>query len=268
MATTTTLARPARTSHRALIWLAALFGLALVLGGAWQLADLAARHTTVVRNAYAGVRAVSISADSGDIQLTSAPAGARLTVEEHVTRGLAAPRRQNGLVAGRLRLRSECRSWFASQCEVRYVVAVPRGTSVVADSGSGDVNAASVTSRAPMHLSTGSGEVRVRGVSTPELRLDSGSGGIGGTAVHVRVLRARTGSGSIGLELRDPPRELLADTGSGDVALTLPDRPYALTTSTGSGHIIDDGVHQDTRSPRRVVARSGSGDLVLDIARG
>lgn len=264
--TAATVARPA--GRRPLTVFGVLAGVALVLGAAWLLANLLARDTRVVRTTYADVRALLVEADTGDVELASAPAGAPLTVEERVTRGLTGPRRLNHLAGGRLRLRSECRGLLGSQCGVRYVITVPARTSVVAHSGSGDVDADGLDSGARIELSTGSGEVRARGVSAPALRLQSGAGSIGGSALDVPRLQAQTGSGSIALELREPPRTLTADSGSGDVVLTLPDQPYALTASTGSGHLIDDGVHQDTASPHEVTARSGSGDIVLDVGRG
>jgi hypothetical protein len=245
-----------------------LAGLALLLVGAWLLVDLLARDTKVLRTSYADVRELRIDADTGDVELASAPAGARLTVEEHVTRGLVAPRREDRFAAGRLRLGSRCAGWFGPTCSVRYVVTVPRQTSVIAESGSGDVRADGLVASTPVQLSTGSGEVEARGVSAPSLRLRSGSGGVGASGLRVDTLRAQSGSGSIALDLLDAPEELLADTGSGDVALTLPDRPYALVASTGSGHVIDSGVHEDTASPHRVIARSGSGDVVLSVRRG
>src|SRR4051812_47544751 len=113
MATATAAAAPSTlTFRRAAILLGALAGAAFVLAGAWLLVNLAARDTQVVRRAYTGVRALRIEADAGDVALRSVPADAALTVEEHVTRGLKAPRRRNVLAGRRLRMRSECKGWF------------------------------------------------------------------------------------------------------------------------------------------------------------
>jgi hypothetical protein len=268
MATQTPLARRSRrASRRLVIALGTITGFAVVVVAAWLLADLAARSSEVIRRGYAGVRTLSIDADAGDIELRAAPRGARLTVAEHVTRGLAAPRRAASLVAGRLRLRSECRDWFGGQCGVRYVVSVPRGTTVVARSGSGDVEADGLTSTTPIRLETGSGEISANGLSAPDLQLHSGSGGVGGTALRARAIAATTGSGSIALAVRKAPARLLADTGSGDLVLSLPDEEYALDASSGSGRVDDDGVRQNFRSPRRVTARSGSGDVLVHVTR-
>ena len=262
--THTVVARPA--GRRALTAVGVLAGLALVAAGAWLLANLAARDSRVVRTTYANVRALRIDADGGDITLRSAPAGAPLTVEEHVTRGLISPRRRNRLAAGELRMRAECRGVPSLSCGVRYVVSVPQRTAVFATSGTGDVEADGLTSRARSELTTGSGEIRVRGAAAPALALQTGDGGIGATGLSAATVRAQAGSGSIALGLRDAPGILIAESGSGDVVLTVPDRPYALTTSTGSGHIIDAGIRQDTTSPHKVVARAGSGDVVLSVA--
>jgi hypothetical protein len=263
MSSTTTVAKP--SSRDPLILVGTLAGIALLVVAGWLLVNLLARDTKVLRASYANVRELRIDADSGDIDLVPAAAGARLTVEEHVTRGLVSPRRDDRLSSGVLRLGSECRGWFGPSCGVRYVVTVPRQTSVVAESGSGDVRADGLAAGTPIELSTGSGDVKAHDISAPSLRLQSGSGGVGASDLRVHALRAQSGSGSVGLDLREAPEQLLADTGSGDVALTLPDRPYALVASTGSGHVIDSGVHQDTTSPHEVIARSGSGDVVLSV---
>jgi hypothetical protein len=252
--------------RRALILAGVLAGLALVIAGTWLLANLAARDSSVVRTTYAAVRVLRIAAGSGDVTLRSAPAGAPLAVEEHVTRGLVSPRRRNRFAAGELRMRSECRGVPSLACGVRYVVSVPQRTAVFATSGTGDVEADDLTTRARLELTTGSGEIRVRGAAAPALALETGDGGIGATGLSVATVRAQAGSGSIALGLRDPPGILVAESGSGDVVLTVPDRPYALTASTGSGHIIDGGIRQDTTSPHKVVARAGSGDVVLSVA--
>jgi hypothetical protein len=260
-----TVARP--PARRALAAAGVLAGLALVAAGAWLLANVAASDTTVVRTTYGNVRVLRIGAASGAIELVSARPGAPLTVEEHVTRGLIAPWRHNRLTGGELSMRSECRVLLAPSCSVRYVVHVPRQTAVFATSGSDDVKADGVATDARVELVTGSGEVRVRGLSAPGLKLQSGSGGIGATGLSVPALWAQTGSGDIALGVRDPAGSLFAQTGSGDVVLMLPDRPYALSAATGDGHIVDTGVRQDTTSPHKVTARAGSGDIVLDVVR-
>jgi hypothetical protein len=261
--THTLVVRPA--ARRALTAAGVLTGLALVLAGTWLVGNLAARETRVVRTTYTNVSVLRIDAGGGDIELRPAPAGAPLVVEEHVTRGLVTPRRSNRLADCELRMRSECRGLPGPSCGVRYVVRVPRQTAVFATSGTGDVKADGLTSRARIELTTGSGEIRVRGVAAPALALETGDGGIGATGLDVATVRAQAGSGSIALGLRAAPGILVAESGSGDVVLTLPDRPYALTTSTGSGHIIDAGIRQDTTSPHKVIARAGSGDVVLSV---
>jgi hypothetical protein len=242
-------------------------GVALVLWGAWSLLSLAARDEYDVRSSYPDVRSLVVRAGSGKIELRSSPAGTPLTVTEHVVRSFESPTRTNTISGHELRLSSECDEEFAGSCNVRYAITVPRGTSVMADSGAGDVVADGVVSSMPVELSSGAGDVVASDVTAPRVKLDSGAGDVIATALRVPELRATSSAGSVRIDFAGkPPRDVFADSSAGDVSISLPDATYALQASTSAGNVSTGSVRNDPRSPRSVTATSSAGDVVVDTA--
>jgi hypothetical protein len=189
-------------------------------------------------------------------------------VTEHVTRGLTEPDRSVSLLAGRLRLSSRCSTFFGGECDVRYDVTVPRGVSIVAESGGGDVLAEGLVTDTPLDLSSGAGNVVITDVSAPRLRLDSAAGDVIGSGVHARDIRATSSAGDVRLSLTGPaPRSVFADSSAGDVSLSVPDVTYAVRASSSAGSVSDDTLRIDPRSPRTITATSSAGDVRIDVAR-
>ncbi len=213
---------------------------AVVLGGAYSLLDVAARHTSHLRASYAGVRALIVDDDNGDVRLTGAPAGSALVVHEQVTQGLATPQhravRERG---GVLALSSSCDDLLGPECNVAYSIVVPSGISVTAGSGAGDISARD---------RSGAGDVSASRVSAADVRLSSGAGDI----------RA---------DLRGNLHRLVASSGAGDVTLTVPNAVYHVNATSGAGSVSDQGLRQDPASPRTITASSGAGDVTIDVAR-
>jgi hypothetical protein len=248
--------------------LGTLAGIVLVLWGAWTLLNLAARDTFETHKAYAEVKSLRVSGAGGDVTLVSAPAGAGVTVTEHVTRGLTEPERTNQLVAGQLRLSSDCPDFPGGSCSVRYEVTVPRGVPVVAESGAGDVRAEGLTTNKPVDLSSGAGDVVVTDVSAPRLRLHSSAGDVIGTGIGTGDVRATSAAGDVRLELVGPaPQSVFADSSAGDVSLAVPDVTYAVQASTSAGDVTSDAVRNDPDSPRKLTATSSAGDVNIDVTR-
>jgi len=186
--------RPSRGRVSPLVAVAVgVAGLAVVLG-AILLVFVVARDTRVLHSSYHDVRRLSVTAGHGDVELTAAPAGAALTVEEHVTETFESPRLRRSLRGGHLRLRSSCDTWLPGACGVRYVISVPAGTSVSAQAGDGDVRARRLVTGGEVRLSTGSGGISAVDVSAPRLSLESGSGTSG-----------RSACGSVGSRLAPAP---------------------------------------------------------------
>lgn len=139
---------------------------------------------------------------------------------------------------------------------IDYEITVPRGASLAAFSGSGDVETQDVAQN--IKAETGSGSVRLRGVHGPAY-LRSGSGDIELDEQGQGDVRAETGSGSIrlrgvngGLNAQSGSGDIelsgrimndwRLQTGSGSIRLTIgEDAKFSLSASTGSGDIR---VHQ------------------------
>ena len=113
---------------------------------------------------------------------------------------------------------------------IDYVVTVPSGTSVKADSGSGDLNITGLG--APLKASTGSGDVYANQL-TGDVALSTGSGQIQAWMNGARYAKAETGSGTIRLE--GVTGGLYAQTGSGDITVSgQPGDNWKLETGSGS----------------------------------
>ncbi len=137
---------------------------------------------------------------------------------------------------------------------IDYVVTVPRGTSVKADSGSGDLNITGLG--APLKASTGSGNVYANEL-TGDVALSTGSGDIQAWMNGAHYTKAETGSGTIRLE--GLTGGLYAQTGSGDITIGgKPGDNWKL--ETGSGSVTLNTGH----SGYNLDASTGSGDVHSD----
>jgi DUF4097 and DUF4098 domain-containing protein YvlB len=137
---------------------------------------------------------------------------------------------------------------------IDYVVTVPSGTSVKADSGSGDLNITGLG--APLKASTGSGDVYANEL-TGDVALSTGSGQIQAWMNGAHYAKAETGSGTIRLE--GVTGGLYAQTGSGDITISgKPGDNWKL--ETGSGSVTLNTGH----SGYNLDASTGSGDVHSD----
>lgn len=244
---------PAPRTTPAIRWLlsaiAAALALALVLGGAYTLLDLAARHTFETRSSYSGVRSLIVDASAGDVVITGAPNASAVQVVEHVSEGLSTPSRQAVREpGGELRLHETCPGLFGTSCDVSYTIAVPNGVEVIASSGAGDVTARDLRTRSIVRLSSGAGDVTAASISAPDVRLSSGAGDI-----HAR--------------LSSPLTRLVASSGAGDVDLTVPNAVYSVAATSGAGTVSDGSVRTDPAAARSIHATSGAGDVTIRVSR-
>lgn len=215
-----------------------IIGLALVLGGAWTLLSLAARHTFVVRASYAGVRSLIVNDDSGNVLITGAPTGTNVIVSEHISEGLTTPRTVALRTAsGGLRLAASCPISTVNDCGVRYDVAVPAGTAVLASSGDGDVTATHLTTTAAVRLSSGAGDVTVSGISAAQISLSSDDGQVSARTIAAPRVQLSSAAGDVTAELAQPARVLIAHSAAGDVRLTVPNEIYAVHASSAAGAV-------------------------------
>jgi Putative adhesin len=241
-------ARPrtsSRALRRALAALGALVLAFLIAYGAFELINIASRHSFDVRAGYGGIRSLEVDGGSGDVHLTGAAAGSELVVVEHVTEGLTSPSRTAVRGSGAaLRLSTSCPVEVSNNCGVNYTIAVPAGVAVTADSGDGNVDARGLSTTGPLKLSSGNGDVNATGIDGGNVTLESGNGNVTAT-------------------LDRAPTRLDASSGNGDVTLTVPNIAYAVRLSSGNGTVSDDTLRIDPSSPRLITANSGNGNVTV-----
>ncbi len=174
------------------------------------------QHTSVASYAIAApVHSVVVMNDSGDIDLVAG--GKRVTVRETRHYDVREPRLRRDVRDGVLTLSSDC-----DDCAFDVRVAVPDGTSVTVQTGSGNVEAHEID------------------VTSAELESRSGD-------VSARLLGHQ--------------RVVSAHTYSGNVTVSVPKGVYAVDAETMSGDVSVDGLVADARAARSIAASTMSGDV-------
>jgi DUF4097 and DUF4098 domain-containing protein YvlB len=138
---------------------------------------------------------------------------------------------------------------------IDYEVTTPRGTTLDASSGSGDLKISNLGGS--LKASTGSGSIEANGLSG-RVTLETGSGDIRAEMSSAPDVKAETGSGSI--RLQGVTGGLFAETGSGDIEIGgQPGSNWKLETGSGS-------VTLNTGSGARFTldATTGSGSIHSD----
>lgn len=134
---------------------------------------------------------------------------------------------------------------------IDYEITTPKGTSLEANSGSGDLRLSGLGG--PLKAYTGSGGIEASSLSG-RVELQTGSGDIRAQIQSASDVKAQTGSGSI--QLRGVTGGLYAETGSGDIDITgQPGAYWKIETGSGS-------VTLNTGSARfSLDATTGSGSI-------
>jgi hypothetical protein len=237
--------RTRRGLRRALGVLAGAGGIVMVLFGAFSLVELLAADTTESRASYAGVRSIELDDGSGGVAVTSGPAGSRVQVVTRVRRSLRTPHTSAAVRDGVLHLRSSC-PWFGS-VSCSYRIRIPDGL--------------------PVRIVSHAGDVDVTGVQADSVFLRSSAGDVHADGVRTRRMTASTSAGDVSVDLLSAPSELVATSSAGDVDVRLPDAVYDLQADTSAGDRHVDGIREDPASPRHVTARTGAGDVSVELGR-
>jgi hypothetical protein len=168
---------------------------------------------------------------------------------------------------------------------IDYVITAPRGTTVQASSGSGDLNISNLG--APLTARTGSGTIEANDL-TGDVALNAGSGDIRAMMYHPSYVRVGTGSGNI--HLTGVTGSLYAEAGSGDIEIggqpgsdwkvitgsgsvtlnTGGNARFALDATTGSGYIHSDSplVTHGSSDPHHVTGDINGGGPTVRIGTG
>ncbi len=205
---------PARTRTRGPAVAGVVVALVLIAFGALSLVGLAIQRTERSTRTWAGVSALEIDADSGDVEVVAASRG-DVQVEQFERRTWRAPHTEAGLSDGVLRLRARCPISFGfGNCSVDYRIQAPAGTPVRVHESSGNLTVTGI--RGAVDVRTGSGNVHVREV-VGQVSAQTSSGDVTLTRTEGDVL-ARTSSGDVTCD-QLASRHIEARTSSGDVVV-------------------------------------------------
>jgi hypothetical protein len=205
------------TVRLSLTVLGALLIAALVAYGAFELIDLASRHSFDVAATYGGVRSLEVDGGTGDVHLIGGAAGNSVVVVEHVTEGLSTPDRKAVRGAsGALNISATCSVSISNNC--------------------------GVSTTAPLKLSSGDGDVNAVGIEAGNVTLESGNGDVTATLDRAPTrLDASSGNGDVTLTVPNTTYAVHASSGNGTVSdqtlQTDPSSPRSITASSGNGDV-------------------------------
>ena len=163
-----------------------------------------------------------------------------------------------------------CSGHMFQNIAIDYEISIPKNSTVVAHSGSGDIHVESINGF--LHADTGSGDIRVNGIGS-DSKLETGSGSIDVQAAQ-GTIKAQTGSGDVAIhdsKVSDAQLEagsgnitasnvhggLKANTGSGSLTIGgYPTSEWKLETGSGTIHF-----HADPNAKFTLDAESGSGSI-------
>jgi DUF4097 and DUF4098 domain-containing protein YvlB len=214
------------------------------------------------RTFTAPVRQVEVRSDTGDLRVTTRPAGTDVIVRSRVRSAFSDPEHSAAISDGVLTVTGSCPgAVFFDTCSVDFDLAVPAGTVVVARTSTGDVRVQGAT--AAVTAKTNTGDVEVDRVSGPaELTTDTGD--VRGKHLRAASVRADSDTGDVDLLFESAPTTVRATTDTGDVKVRVP--------ADGSRYRVDSDVDTgdekitvpvDSSSARSVFARSSTGDVQL-----
>lgn len=245
-------------------------GLAVVLvgiGGA-SVASLLASQSLVRHHRVftAPIRSVDIDASAGGVTVVPGPA-AQVTVDSWGSQGLSTPTDDESVAGTTLTIRSNCSfsSGFSFSigrgCQRNYLLHVPLGTSVAAQSGDGGVTVERIDGS--VNASSGDGDITVRG-GAGQLHLSSGDGDISASGLSAASVSASSSDGDVVLGFHRAPSRVSATSSDGDVTVELPRGPdyYQLLLSSADGSTSGEVASQLTSS-RVIQASSSDGDVVV-----
>jgi hypothetical protein len=275
--------RPVAASGRRFWGLAGLaVTAALAIPGGWLITtagDSANWHgpqqtVTRVITVPEPVTAVNVDSNGEPVHITAGPVH-QVQVTEQITHDLkdslpppVAPTVSGGI----LTLPGTCNE--DSGCIVVFIVTVPPGVGVRADTEGGELTVSGVGAAT---LDSGSGPVRVTGISghlivtthggslvinglTGSLVADTGGAPLLAQRISATTATVITGGGEARIGFIASPDGLFVSTDGGPAALTVPGGPYALTADTYGGPEAV-GVPTDPAVSRSITVITGGGSL-------
>ena len=195
----------------------------------------------------AGVRAVSVITDNGDIDVVAGTGDIVVdtAIAEH-DEGDATS--SIDVIGDTLVIDGTCDEGWFDRCEVGYRLAVPAGLQVTVETDNGDVHVVNLAG--PVDLTTDNGDI-------------DGSGLAGG------VVRVTTENGDVDLAFGTAPEDVAAYSDNGSVVIELPrdGHVYAVDAVSDNGD-VDVSVPDDPDARRTVSAKSDNGRVAVSYLAG
>lgn len=212
---------------------------------------------------FRAVDELRVRAGSGDVTVIGGPrrdVRVDMAIQRGMFRGAWKP--EVGVRAGgrELELNSNCSVWEqigVGHCGASFTISVPRGTRVVVEASSGEVDVSKLDG--PVTVDASSGDVHAAVVRGP-LTINASSGDVRVDDHRGHVVSATASSGDIDIHAAVPPRRLRAEASSGDVTVLVPDVTYRVESDADSGD-EEVQVRQDPDAPRVIEAQASSGSV-------
>ncbi|MEJ7635876.1 DUF4097 family beta strand repeat-containing protein [Aeromicrobium sp.] len=217
----------------------------VLVGGLVLGASILKRDTTVSTSVVevGGSAQLVIDAGAADVRLVKGAEDV-VRIRSRITSGLRKTEFQLGRRADEIKIAAACQAWLSPGCGVSATLEIPEGLPVVVKTTTGDVVADSIV-EGVLTVTSGSGDISVRGIEVDEFS-------------------ANTGSGDIRASFASQPFGFKAMTESGDIRAMVPtgERTYAITVKSDSGEVSND-LRSDRAGEGILRATTGSGDITL-----
>jgi hypothetical protein len=258
--------------------------LSLAVPGGWLITSAGvSRHpgpprtVTRVITVAQPVTTLAVQSSPGPVRVTAGPAH-RVRITEAITYdpGAGGPQAAAPSVSDGVLTLIEP----ACECTVGFVVTVPPGVGVAADTGGGPVTVSGV---AAANVDSGGGPVQATGVTGPlvvdtdggaltlsditgPVQADTGGGPLQADGLSSATVTVTTGGGEARIGFTAAPDAVFVTTDGGPALLTLPGDPYALTVRSYGGP-VSVGVASDPAADRSVTVATGGGPLQIEPAK-
>ncbi len=237
-------------SHHLSPWARLVIVCAVVIGGglgALAIASFVSRTERVVTGVVRGsLDGVVLDLDDADVEIVRG--GARESVALERTERFTfdhGPRVERRIDGATLRVRSRCPTTLLRSCSASYRLVVPDNV--------------------PVHVRTGSGDVRFRGYrGSIEVATDSGSVSV--LAFCGFSLDVRTSRGAIDATAACAPQRLTLRSTSSAIQAVVPRGRYRVDVESTSGSRRVRGVVADDASPYTIQVLSTTGDVLVETA--
>lgn len=237
-----------------LVLLAGAFG-ALRWNGLWPFSPMTVTETQVYENK---ITSLESAIESGNFEVRPSTDG-KVTVERQLKWARAKPTYTEKWTGDQLRITGDCPD-NVGNCSIDYIVYVPSGVAVHAESQSGNIRVTGV--EGDTNLGTESGNIETTDTKG-KLKARTSSGNITASRISSKDVDAQVDSGNVDLRFTAVPDKVVARSSSGDIDVTVPaQEKYVVRAETDSGR-REVSAPQDSTALRSIDAETNSGNVTV-----